>query len=123
LLTGKSFFSELRREAARAEAESMPFCVLMMDTDYFKEVNDTFAIWSAVKHWKQLAQSSNNPCAPATSVRGLAVKNSQLSCWMRTTRQGLVAAERVRSSIEKHEFPAVRRGVRKHRALITLRSV
>ena len=42
LLTSKSFFSELRREAARAEAESMPFCVLMMDIDYFKEVNDTY---------------------------------------------------------------------------------
>src|SRR6266478_5421497 len=42
LLTGKSFFSELRREAARAEAESMPFCVLMMDIDFFKAVNDTY---------------------------------------------------------------------------------
>src|SRR5207253_1523887 len=42
LLTSKSFFSELRREAARAAAESMPFCVLMMDIDYFKEVNDTY---------------------------------------------------------------------------------
>src|SRR5215813_3224867 len=42
LLTSKSFFSELRREAARDEAESMPFCVLMMDIDYFKEVNDNF---------------------------------------------------------------------------------
>src|SRR5437762_12114433 len=42
LLTGNSFFSELRREAARAEAESMPFCVLMMDIDFFKEVNDTY---------------------------------------------------------------------------------
>src|SRR5712692_8033426 len=40
LLTSKSFFSELRREAARAEAESMPFCVLMSDLDYFKEVNE-----------------------------------------------------------------------------------
>src|SRR5262249_22337936 len=42
LLTSKSFFSELRREAARAEAEEMPFCVLMMDIDYFKDVNDTY---------------------------------------------------------------------------------
>src|SRR5260370_34338980 len=41
LLTSKSFFSELRREAARADAESMPFCVLMADLDYFKAVNDT----------------------------------------------------------------------------------
>ena len=84
LLTGKSFFSELRREAARAEAESMPFCVLMMDIDFFKGVNDT---WSAVKHWKRLAQSSKHPCAPATLARGLAVKNSPLSCWTPTTRR------------------------------------
>src|ERR1051325_11672551 len=42
LLTSKSFFSELRREAARAAADSRPFCVLMMDVDHFKEVNDTY---------------------------------------------------------------------------------
>jgi len=56
LLTSKSFFSELRREAARAAAESMPFCVLMMDIDYFKEVNDTSGIWWAAKLWKRSAR-------------------------------------------------------------------
>jgi predicted signal transduction protein with EAL and GGDEF domain len=42
LLTSKSFFSELRWEAERAEAESAVFCVLMMDIDHFKNVNDTY---------------------------------------------------------------------------------
>ena len=41
LLTSKSFFSELRRESARAETDGRPFCVLMMDLDHFKSVNDT----------------------------------------------------------------------------------
>src|SRR5262245_24926085 len=31
LLSGRSFFSELMREASRARSEARPFCVLMMD--------------------------------------------------------------------------------------------
>jgi len=42
LLTSRSFFSELRREAARAAREDRRFCVLMMDIDHFKQVNDTY---------------------------------------------------------------------------------
>ena len=42
LLTSKSFFSELKRESARAEEEGRPFCVFMMDLDYFKLVNDSY---------------------------------------------------------------------------------
>src|SRR5687768_17398798 len=42
LLSSRSFFSELRREAGRAKSENRPFCVLMMDGDFFKSVNDTY---------------------------------------------------------------------------------
>ncbi len=77
LLTGKSFFSELRREAARAEAESMPFCVLLRAGDVGARFGgEEFAAFLLDADYAQ----------------------------------GLVAAERVRSSIEKHEFSAVRRG-------------
>ncbi|MBA3692499.1 MAG: GGDEF domain-containing protein, partial [Acidobacteria bacterium] len=42
LLSSRSFFSELRRESERAKQEKRVFCVLMMDIDYFKNVNDTY---------------------------------------------------------------------------------
>ena len=96
LLTGKSFFSELRREAARAEAESMPFCVLMMDIDFFKEVNDTYGHLVGSETLEGVGAIIKKSLRAGDVGAGTVVK--------------LVAAERVRSSIEKHEFSAVRRG-------------
>lgn len=110
LLTGKSFFSELRREAARAEAESMPFCVLMMDIDFFKEVNDTYG---------HLVGSETLEAVGAIIKKSLRAGDvgarfggEEFAAFLLDAdyAQGLVAAERVRSSIEKHEFSAVRRG-------------
>ena len=110
LLTSKSFFSELRREAARAETESRPFCVLMMDLDHFKAVNDTYG---------HLVGSQT------LEVMGLVIKKAlragdvasrfggeEFAAFLLDAdyAQGLVAAERVRSAVEEHEFPAVRRG-------------
>ena len=39
LLSSRSFFFELRREAGKATEENRTLCVLMMDLDYFKLVN------------------------------------------------------------------------------------
>jgi diguanylate cyclase (GGDEF)-like protein len=110
LLTSKSFFSELRREAARAAAESMPFCVLMMDLDFFKEVNDTYG---------HLVGSETLEAVGAVIKRtlragdvGARFGGEEFAAFLLDAdyAQGMVAAERVRSAIEKHEFAAVRRG-------------
>src|SRR2546430_4604044 len=109
LLTGKSFFSELRREAARAEAESMPFCVLMMDIDFFKEVNDTYG------HLVGSETLEDVGAIIKASLRagdvGARFGGEEFAAFLLDAdyAQGLVAAERVRSAIEKHDFPAVRR--------------
>jgi diguanylate cyclase (GGDEF)-like protein len=110
LLQSRSFFSELRRESARAEAEGRPFCVLMMDLDHFKSVNDRYG---------HLVGSQTIEEAAAIITRALRAGDvaarfggEEFAAFLLNAdyAQGLVAAERVRSSIEAHQFRASRRG-------------
>jgi diguanylate cyclase (GGDEF)-like protein len=124
LLTSKSFFSELRREAARAQAESIPFCVLMMDIDYFKEVNDTYGHLVGSETLEEVGAVIKQ--ALRAGDVGARFGGEEFAAFLLDADydQGLIAAERVRSAIEKHEFSAVRRGSseapRTHRITISL---
>src|SRR4051812_47661674 len=106
LLTSKSFFSELRREAARAEAEEMPFCVLMMDIDYFKEVNDTYGHLVGSETLEDVGMVIKKSLR-AGDV-GARFGGEEFAAFLLDAdyAQALVAAERVRTGIEKYEFPA-----------------
>jgi two-component system, cell cycle response regulator len=124
LLTSKSFFSELRREAARAEAESKPFCVLMMDLDHFKGVNDTYGHLAGSETLEEVGAVIKSSLR-AGDV-GARFGGEEFAAFLLDAdyAQGMVAAERVRSAIEKHEFPATRRGSdeepRTHRLTISV---
>lgn len=124
LLTSKSFFSELRREAARAEAETKPFCVLMMDLDHFKIVNDTYGHLAGSETLEAVGEVIKNSLR-AGDV-GARFGGEEFAAFLLDAdyAQGMVAAERVRDAIEKHEFPATRRGSseepRTHRMTISI---
>ena len=110
LLTSKSFFSELRREAARAEAENKPFCVLMMDLDHFKEVNDTYGHLAGSETLEEVGSVIRSSLR-AGDV-GARFGGEEFAAFLLDAdyEQGMVAAERVRSAIAQYKFPAVRRG-------------
>ena len=112
LLTSKSFFSELRREAARAASESMPFCVLMMDIDHFKEVNDTYGHLVGSETLEEIGAVIKQSLR-AGDV-GARFGGEEFAAFLLDAdyAQGMVAAERVRLAIERHDFSAVRRGSR-----------
>jgi diguanylate cyclase (GGDEF)-like protein len=124
LLTSRSFFSELRREAARAEAESMPFCVLMMDIDHFKDVNDTYGHLVGSETLEEVGAVIKKSLR-AGDV-GARFGGEEFAAFLLDAdyAQAMVAAERVRSAIEKHEFPAARRSegetVRTHHITISI---
>lgn len=110
LLTSKSFFSELRREAARAEAEGRPFCVLMMDLDHFKKVNDTYGHLVG----SQTLEEVGGLIISALRTGDVAARfgGEEFAAFLLDAdcAQALVAAERVRSAIEEHAFSATRHG-------------
>ena len=110
LLTSKSFFSELRREAARAESENRPFCVLMMDLDHFKEVNDRLGHLVG----SQTLEDVGDVITRALRAGDVAARfgGEEFAAFLLNAdcEQGLIAAERVRAAIEEHPFSATRRG-------------
>ena len=109
LLSSRSFFSELRREAGRATAENRPFCVLMMDGDNFKAVNDTYGHLTGSKTIEEIGFSiMTNLRSGDAAARFRRRRICRLSA-RRRPAQAIVAAERIRASIESYEFSVVRR--------------
>jgi diguanylate cyclase (GGDEF)-like protein len=110
LLSSRSFFSELRREAARAKSEGRPFCVLMMDVDHFKNVNDTYGHLTGSKTLEEIGGliiEIMRSGDAATRFGGEEFAAFLLDAQM---GQAMVAAERIRNSIETQEFTVVRTG-------------
>jgi diguanylate cyclase (GGDEF)-like protein len=108
LLTSKSFFSELRRESARAEDESRPFCVLMMDLDHFKEVNDTYGHLVGSKTLEETGRVIKEALRAGDVASRFGGEEFAAFLLDATYGQGLIAAERVRIALAQHEFPASR---------------
>ena len=108
LLTSKSFFSELRREAARAEFESRPFCVLMMDIDHFKTVNDTYGHLTGSQTLEEVGKCITLALRAGDVASRFGGEEFAAFLLDADIMQGLVAAERVRSAVEQFEFTITR---------------
>lgn len=109
LLTSKSFFSELKREAARAETENRPFCVLMMDIDHFKEVNDTYGHLVGSQNLEEVGACITRALRAGDVAARFGGEEFAAFLLDADLEQGLIAAERVRVAIEEEAFSASRR--------------
>ena len=108
LLTSKSFFSELRRESARAEAEARPFCVLMMDLDHFKDVNDAHGHLVGSKTLEETGRIIKEALRAGDVASRFGGEEFAAFLLDANYAQGIVAAERVRVALQEYEFPASR---------------
>lgn len=106
LLSSKSFFTELRREAARAEELSHPFCVLMMDLDHFKAVNDNYGHLVGNRTLQDVGVIIKSALRSGDVAARFGGEEFAAFMLDADYLQGLVAAERVRRGIEQAVFSA-----------------
>ena len=110
LLSSRSFFSELRREAARAKVEDRPFCVLMMDVDHFKSVNDTHGHLTGSKTLEEIGAVIIETMRSGDAAARFGGEEFAAFLLDAEVTQAVVAAERIRSAIENRDFTVVRTG-------------
>jgi two-component system cell cycle response regulator len=110
LLSSRSFFSELRREAERAKTEKRMLCVLMMDIDHFKKVNDTYGHLTGSRALEEIGQCITQNLRNGDVAARFGGEEFAAFLLDAGLAQGLVAAERIRSQIENHQFSIIRQG-------------
>ena len=120
LLSSRSFFSELRREAGRAKAEKRPFCVLMMDGDNFKGVNDKYGHLTGSKTIEEIGFSITTNLRSGDAAARFGGDEFAAFLLDADLAQGIVAAERIRASIEEYKFSVVRQNKTKEEHQITI---
>ncbi|MGI8410627.1 MAG: diguanylate cyclase [Pyrinomonadaceae bacterium] len=122
LLSSRSFFSELRREAARAKAENRPLCVLMMDIDNFKRVNDTYGHLTGSKTIEEIGACITERVRSGDAAARFGGEEFAAFLLDAEIGQAIVAAERIRAEIESREFTVIwhNRPSETHRVTISI---
>ena len=122
LLSSRSFFSELRREISQITDQSRQFCVLMMDIDYFKNVNDTYGHLTGSKTLEEIGDCITRVLRNGDVAARFGGEEFAAFLLDAELAQGIVAAERIRREIENREFSVTNQGknLKTHRITISI---
>ncbi len=120
LLSSRSFFSELRRESARAKQKNRRFCVLMMDVDFFKLVNDTYGHLTGSKTLEEIGHCITETLRSGDVAARFGGEEFAAFLLDADLPQALVAAERIREAIEEFAFSVIRKGKPSEKHNITM---
>lgn len=106
LLTRKSFGIELERELARSMRHNHQFCVLMLDIDFFKKVNDTFGHLVGSQVLCEVSMVIRSTLRDS-DIAGRYGGEEYIALLPETIKvRGVEAAERIRQAMEQQPFTA-----------------
>ncbi|MGI9035959.1 MAG: diguanylate cyclase [Pyrinomonadaceae bacterium] len=122
LLSSRSFFSELRREVSNSAERARQFCVLMMDIDHFKSVNDTYGHLTGSKTLEEIGHCITQTLRNGDAAARFGGEEFAAFLLDADLAQGIVAAERIRQAIENQKFSVIKQGkiVENHQVTISI---
>ena len=110
LLSSRSFFSELRREISQLADGERQFCVLMMDVDHFKNVNDTYGHLTGSRTLEEIGVCITKILRSGDVAARFGGEEFAAFLLDAELAQGIVAAERIRREIEITGFSVIKQG-------------
>ena len=97
----------LALEKTRCERGAGPFCVLMMDIDRFKSINDNYGHAAGDEVLKTFAESMKEILRPSDFFGRIGGEEFLLVSTQTTLEGALILAERLRSHCEATRFPSL----------------
>ncbi len=112
-LYNRRFFNdELPKEVERFRRFGHPFSLLMVDVDHFKRVNDTYGHLAGDRALKEIGQTLVRTARIVDHVARYGGEEFAVILPNMDKDQAMIAAERLRSAVEQHEYVLNDRGLR-----------
>ena len=111
LYNRRSLEETVRSEWSKSERRNVPFCLIMLDIDHFKEVNAVYGHTAGDRLLRELADIFRNAVRLSDKVYRYAGETFLILLSETPLDMAETIAERIRSSVENREFPGMRKGV------------
>lgn len=98
------FFPEVNSAIARAKRHARPICVLLMDLDKFKSVNDLYGHDAGDAVLKELGNLLTEVCREGDILARFGGEEFVIALPDTDIKSAMVISERIRKNIAKHEF-------------------
>jgi diguanylate cyclase (GGDEF)-like protein len=91
----------IKQEIANAKRQSLPLCAIMMDVDFFKNVNDTYGHIAGDAVLKELAEIIKKTIRESDIAARYGGEEFSILLPMTTMKDAACVAERLRSAVER----------------------
>lgn len=108
----RKFMQSLQEEIERANRAGHRFTVAIIDVDHFKKINDTFGHLKGDAVLKEISQILSDTCRSADAIGRYGGEEFMLLMADTKTEPAVVALERMRRTVEQHDWRHMASGMR-----------